>query len=97
MGLTTDDGQNMVKLSDIIAMVGPEEKQILHELHEDLTVMVKEVTTTNYKNQVLLKRSLEIVNANLNIYAQSDKLASTYNSAGTIKGNIERHLVDGAI
>ena len=97
MGLSAGDDEGTVKLSDIIAMVNPEEKHTLRELHEDLSIMVKEVTTTNYKNQVLLKRSLEIVNANLNIYAQSEKLANTYNAAGDINASVERHLVDGAI
>lgn len=97
MGLASANDEGTVQLTDIITMVTPEEKITLRELHEDLSIMVKEVTTTNYKNQVLLKRSLEIVNANLNIYAQSEKLANTYNTAGNINASIERHLIDGTI
>ncbi|MCF7802876.1 MAG: flagellar protein FlgN [Candidatus Marinimicrobia bacterium] len=97
LGLPAGNGEDSIKLSDIITMMGKPEGENLRNLQKSLAVVVKDVTTTNYKNQVLLKRSLEIVNANLNIYAQSDKLANTYNAAGDVNSNVEKHLIDGAI
>lgn len=97
MGLPVSEGQETIRLSDIIVLLDQQEARALKDLQEELAVTVKNVTTANHKNQVLLKRSLEIVNANLNIYAQSEKLAKTYNANGQMKTKREKHLVDGSV
>jgi len=97
MGFTLPRGQDSIKLSDIITMIGRAEATRLRELQEELARLVKDVTMTNYKNQVLLKRSLEIVNANLDIYTQSERLAETYGANGRFSPQVENHLIDGAI
>jgi len=97
MGFSLPGNQDSVKLSDIITMIGDNEAAKLRDLQQRLAQLVKDVTVTNYKNQVLLKRSLEIVNANLDIYTGSEKLAQTYAANGQSMESRERHLIDGAI
>lgn len=97
MGLPASSNQENIRLSDIIVLLDQQEARQLQNLQEELAVTVKNVTSANHKNQVLLKRSLEIVNANLNIYAQSEKLAKTYNASGHVNAKREKHLVDGSI
>ncbi len=97
MGFSLPPNQETIKLSDIITMIGDREATRLRELQQELAERVKEVTVTNYKNQVLLKRSLEIVNANLDIYTQSERLAETYGANGQYMKQAENHLIDGAI
>ncbi len=86
-----------LNLTDIINAVKKEERKPLLEIQQDLAQLVKDVTTTNHTNQLLLKRSYELVNANLNIYAQSEKLARTYGANGEFRPTGTTHLVDGAI
>lgn len=96
-GLGSLDGKENLTLSDIIKAVKQEKRKQLITIQKELTRLVREVTTTNHTNQMLLKRSYELVNANLNIYKQSEKLAQTYGANGEYRSMETSHLVDGSI
>ena len=97
LGLPLNANQENIRLTDIIVLLDQQDASRLRNLQEELATTVENVKDANYKNQVLLRRSMEIVNANLNIYAQSEKLAKTYNSSGKTSAKREKHLVDGSI
>ncbi len=95
-GLNLASAQETLTLSDIMKGVNKQERESLQNIQENLAHLVKEVTTTNRTNQMLLKRSYELVNANLNIYKQSEKLARVYGSKGEYRPTGTTNLVDGA-
>lgn len=92
--LTTKENLN---LSDIIAMIKEQDTQHLLDIQKKLIELIKDVTKTNKRNQVLLKRSFEMVNANLDIFTQSEKLAKAYTARGEYRPIAEKHIIDGAI
>ncbi len=97
IGLGSLDGKENLTLTDIIKAVKQEKRTPLIEIQQELAQLVRDVTTTNHTNQMLLKRSYELVNANLNIYRQSEKLAQTYGANGESRSMETSHLVDGSI
>lgn len=96
-GIHFSGTKGSLTLTDIINAVREEERKPLINIQKDLTQLVRDVTTTNHTNQMLLKRSYELVNANLNIYKQSEKLAQTYGANGSIRTTETSRIVDGAI
>lgn len=96
-GLGFLDGKENLTLTDIIKAVKQDKRKQLITIQKELAQLVRDVTTTNHTNQILLKRSYELVNANLNIYKQSEKLAQTYGADGEYRSMETSHLVDGSI
>lgn len=97
LGLPLSVDQENIRLTDIIVLLDQQDASRLRNLQEKLASTVRNVKDANYKNQVLLRRSMEIVNANLNIYVQSEKLAETYNANGKLSSQRDKHLVNGSI
>lgn len=96
-GIGFNGAKGSLTLTDIIHAVREEERRPLVTIQRDLTQLVQDVTTTNHTNQMLLKRSYELVNANLNIYKQSEKLAQTYSANGAMRAPETSRIVDGAL
>ena len=96
-GLDVLETKEKLNLTDIISMIRRQDTEELLQLQSQLIQLIEDVTNTNQRNQVLLKRSYEMVNANLDIFTQSEKLAKAYTARGEYKPIKEKHIIDGAI
>ncbi len=86
------DLQETATLSDLIALAPEEKQEELRQLHESISVVLKELEKLGKENMELIKQALKIVNFGIEAISQEPKGTYTSESSEGKKGTVSRIL-----